>query len=101
MGQSNANSLPEYLRKDAEGAFVLDFRTTLADGSKKRVIKVLGKIPKALALQIRDKIMAERAGRRFLKPKALFRQAAEGFLEHSKSRKRSHKDDRRLTAVLV
>ncbi|HTB22629.1 MAG TPA: site-specific integrase [bacterium] len=101
MGQTNANNLPEYLRKGKDGAFILDFRTTLEDGSKKRVIKSLGKIPKALAIQIRDKAMVDRAEGRFLKPKAQFRQAAEGFLEYSRGRKRSYKDDQRLVAVLV
>jgi len=101
MGRTNANKLPESLRKDADGAYILDFRATLEDGSRKRVIKSLGKIPKALALKIRDKVMVERSEGRYFKPKVLFRQVAEGFLEYSRSRKRSHAEDGRLVRVLV
>ena len=50
MGRPNANNLPEHLRKGADGAFILDYFVTLEDGSKKRVLKSLGKIPKVLAL---------------------------------------------------
>jgi len=101
MGKPNANNLPEHLRKDAAGAFILDFCVTLEDGSKKRIIKSLGKIPKALALKIRDKTMAEQAEGRYFKAKVLFRRAADGFLEYSRSRKRSYKADTRTVAVLV
>jgi integrase len=101
MGRPNANNLPEHLRRRSDGAFVLDFSQTLEDGSRKRVVKSLGKVPKALALKIRDKVMAENAEGQYFKPKVLFSQAAEGFLEYSKSRKRSHKDDRQLVGVLV
>jgi integrase len=101
MGRTNANNLPESLRKGPDGAYILDFRATLEDGSRKRVIKSLGNIPKALALKIRDKVMAERSEGRYFKPKVQFRQAAEGFLEYSRSRKRSYEEDRRLVRVLV
>jgi len=101
MGRTNANNLPEHLRRGADGAFILDFRTTLEDGSKKRVIKNLGKIPKVLALKIRDKIMTDQAEGRYFKSKVLFSRAAEGFLEYSRSRKRSHKADARTVALLV
>ena len=75
MGRPNANNLPEHLRKGADGAFILDYFVTLEDGSKKRVLKSLGKIPKVLALKIRDKMMAEQAEGRFCRPKVLFSQA--------------------------
>jgi integrase len=101
MGRSNANNLPEYLRKGSDGAFILDFRATQEDGSKRRMIKSLGKIPKALAVKIRDKTMAERAEGHYFKPKVLFNKAADGFLEYSRSRKRSYKADTRTVAVLV
>ncbi|MGH7442226.1 MAG: tyrosine-type recombinase/integrase [bacterium] len=87
MGRANANHLPEHLRKDSGGAFILDFPVTLPDGSRKRVLKSLGKIPRALAIKIRDKMVLE--------------QAEEGFLEYSWSRKRSHKDDQHLVRVLT
>jgi integrase len=103
MGRPNANNLPEHLRRGADGAFILDFSQTLQDGSKKRVIKTLGKIPKALALKIRDKLMTEQAEGRYFRPKVTFRQAAEGFLEYSRNRKRkgSHEGDRQIAGVLV
>ena len=101
MGRTNADNLPEHLRRRVDGAFILDFRATLEDGSLKRVIKNLGKIPKVLALKIRDKTMAEQAEGRYFRPKVLFSRAAEGFLEYSRSRKRSHKADERTVELLV
>lgn len=47
MGRTNANNLPESLRKGPDGAYILDFRMTPEDGSRRRVIKALGKIPRA------------------------------------------------------
>lgn len=55
MGRANAHNLPRFLRKGEDGSFILDFRTTLEDGSKRRIIKSLGRIPKALAVQIEDR----------------------------------------------
>jgi integrase len=102
MGRPNAHRLPSYLRKGADGSYFLDYYLTREDGGKRRVREKLGVIAAGLARQIAVKKAAELAERRFLVPvaKITFAEAADAFVEYSKSRKRSWKDDVRLVGVM-
>lgn len=91
MGKANANKLPKYLRKRGKGYF-LDYYV-VEDGKKVRKHETLGPISRALAERACAKKHAELVEGRYFKRKVSFFEAADSFMEYSRSRKRSWESD--------
>lgn len=100
MGRPNASGLPQYLRRRDDGAYFLDYYVTQQDGRKVRKLEVIGKVPKALAMKHWQAKIAELAEGRLQKRRIKFNEAADAFVEYSKSRKRSWKKDVELVGKL-
>lgn len=103
MGRKNALGLPEHLRQRPNGNYYLDYYLIREGGKRKRVREEIGPVSKTLAKAIRDTKMAELAKQDYKvqAPKISFRQAAEDFLEYSRSRKRAYSRDVQLVRRLV
>jgi integrase len=100
MGRPNALGLPQYLRRRSDGTYFLDYYVTREDGQRDRQLVVIGKVPKALAMKHWQAKIAELSEGRLRKRRIKFSEAADSFVEYSKSRKRSWKGDVELTAKL-
>ncbi|HVZ81874.1 MAG TPA: site-specific integrase, partial [bacterium] len=100
MGRPNALKLPKFLRRKEDGTYYIDCYVTLEDGTRKRRMETLGKIPKALAEKIHLQKMAELAEGRYFKQRVSFIQAADSFMEYSRSRKRTWQSDEQKIAVM-
>lgn len=103
MARPNANRLPEHLRQLEDGRYVLDFPVTLENGRKVRRIRKLPKgTSKGRAMEIWSKRSREMEDTHYRAFQVTFSQAADGFLEYSKGRKRegSWKGDVLLVKVM-
>lgn len=100
MGRPNASGLPQYLRKKEDGTYFLDYYLFQQDGRKVRKVVVIGKVPKAVAMKHWQAKISDIADGRLLKRRIKFGEAADAFVEYSKSRKRSWKHDVELAARL-
>jgi len=94
MSKPNVHGLPQHLRKDEAGYFLDYF---VQDGGvKKRKRERLGLIPLAQARKILAQHTLTMAEQKYLgdsRPKITFTEAADGFLNYSRSRKKSFKQD--------
>ncbi|MBN1106584.1 MAG: site-specific integrase [Deltaproteobacteria bacterium] len=101
MGKPNANGLPEHLRRDAKGLYIDYF--VQEGGFRKRKRVRLGQVPVVQAKRILATHMQAILENRFLapqRPKTTFNEAAQSFLEYSRSRKKSSLRDGQLVAHL-
>ena len=100
MGRPNASGLPQYLRRRDDGTYLLDYCVIQQDGRKVRKLEIIGKVPKALAMKHWQAKVAELSEGRLQRRRLKFGEAADAFVEYSKSRKRSWKHDVELVRKL-
>jgi integrase len=100
MGRPNAQGLPQYLRRRPDGTYFLDYYISKEDGSRVRRLEVIGKVPKAVAIKCWQAKISDLAMGRLSRRRIKFGEAADAFLEYSKSRKRSWVHDAQLVAKL-
>lgn len=100
MPKPNANRLPEHLRHQ-DGRYILDFMVTLENGRRcRRIEKLPQGTSKGRAMEIWSLRSREIENRHYFPQKVTFTQAADGFLEYSKSRKRSWRSDVQMVNVM-
>lgn len=97
MSRPNVHGLPQYLRKDVNGVFFIDYYFEREGGFRKRKRVHLGKITVTKAKEILARYMPLINQNKPLvaeKPRIHFGMAAEAFLTHSRSRKKTfHRDE--------
>src|ERR1035441_9461947 len=101
MSKPNVHGLPQHLRRD-EGGYFLDYFVR-EEGVRVRKRVRLGQIPLPQAKRVLAQHLQAIVENKYLeteKPVTTFNEAAEGFLDYSRSRKKSFHRDEQLVGNL-